>query len=146
MARIVPPFCFKFRMGEMISRKGENSSWKGPLEIVREEVESSEVKKKDCPESGSRHSEEQGDEESNNKRFFTEFTLSRKPRPFALLRVTHGEGFRMTTKCLIFQVALGRCHPECNEGSSSRTTPHSSPPILDSRIQSMLSFCFATTP
>jgi hypothetical protein len=29
-------------------------------------------------------------------RFFTEFTLSQKARPFASLRVTHGEGFRMT--------------------------------------------------
>jgi hypothetical protein len=29
-------------------------------------------------------------------RFFTEFTLSRKPRPFAWLRVTHAEGVRMT--------------------------------------------------
>jgi len=27
---------------------------------------------------------------------FTEFTLSQKARPFASLRVTHGEGFRMT--------------------------------------------------
>jgi hypothetical protein len=29
-------------------------------------------------------------------RSFTEFTLSQKARPFASLRVTHGEGFRMT--------------------------------------------------
>jgi hypothetical protein len=32
----------------------------------------------------------------DSMRSFTEFTLSQKARPFASLRVTHGEGFRMT--------------------------------------------------
>jgi hypothetical protein len=34
MTRIVPPFGFKFRMGEMISREGKDFSRKGPLEIL----------------------------------------------------------------------------------------------------------------
>jgi hypothetical protein len=33
MARIVPPFRSKFRMGKMISREGKDSSRKGPLEV-----------------------------------------------------------------------------------------------------------------
>jgi hypothetical protein len=154
-------------MGEMVLRERKNLSRKGPLEILGMEIRSGEVEKKDYPESGFCHSEEQGDEESSNKRFFTEFTLrsftpfrmtlrgvypERSPEPNMVrgaangLRVTHDPGFRMTTKRLIFQVALGRCHPECDEGSSPRTTLHSNPPISDSPTQSMLSFCFATTP
>jgi hypothetical protein len=133
-------------MGEMVLREGKSPSRKGPLEILGKGIRSGEVEKKDYPESAFCHSEEQGDEESSNKRFFTEFTLSRKPRPFASLRVTHDEGFRMTTERLILQVGIGRCYPECNEGSSPRTTLHSNPPISDSPTQSMLSFCFATIP
>jgi hypothetical protein len=145
MARIVPPFCFEFRMGEMISRKGENSSWKGPLEVLGEEIAiSNKIDDEDYPKSDSCHSEERSDEESNIRRFFTEFTLSRKPRPFALLRVTHGEGFRMTITSLMFEVALESCAPKRNEGSSSRTILHSNPPTLDSQTRSILFSSFST--
>jgi hypothetical protein len=145
MARIVPPFCFEFRMGEMISRKGENSSRKGPLEVLGEEIAiSNKIDGEDYQKSDSCHSEERSDEESNIRRFFTEFTLSRKPRPFALLRVTHGEGFRMTITSLMFEVALESCAPKRNEGSSSRTILHSNPPTLDSQTRSILFSSFST--
>jgi len=35
-------------------------------------------------------------------RSFTEFTLSQKGRPFVSLRVTDGEGFRMTLRVTFF--------------------------------------------
>jgi hypothetical protein len=37
---------------------------------------------------------------SRRQRFFTEFILSLKIRPFVSLRVTGGEGFRMTGEVL----------------------------------------------
>ena len=53
-------------------------------------------------------------------RFFTEFTLRQEPRPFASLRVTGGEGFRMTKR--VSWRVLGQpllCHSEpCPETSS----------------------------
>ena len=97
MPGIIPPFCLKFRMGEMVLRERKSPSWKGAFEVVGEEIRSGEVEKKDYTESGFCHSEEQGDEESNNnKRFFAEFILSPKIRPFVSLRVTGGEGLKMT--------------------------------------------------
>jgi len=54
-------------------------------------------------------------------RFFTEFTLSQKARPFASLRVTHGEVFRMTN--MVFphcDTAPGGLRPGRASGSERR--------------------------
>jgi hypothetical protein len=38
MPGIIPPFCLKFRMREMVLRERKSSSRKGPLEVVTEEI------------------------------------------------------------------------------------------------------------
>jgi len=80
---------------------------------------------------------------SRKQRFFTEFILSPKIRPFVSLRVTRGEGFRMTFSFLSFW----------RKRSDRRisifllkTIPHSDHSILDLQTQLALSFCFATIP
>ena len=63
-------------------------------------------------------------------RFFTEFTLSRKPRPFASLRVTHGEGFRMTETRIVGGV-LKKCWILIYEPPTGKRTnfPYTPPKI-----------------
>jgi len=38
MPGIIPPFCPKFRMGEMVPREGKSPSREGPFEILGEEI------------------------------------------------------------------------------------------------------------
>jgi hypothetical protein len=38
MPGIIPPFCLKFRMGEMVLRERKSSSRKGAFEILGKEI------------------------------------------------------------------------------------------------------------